>query len=162
MREAVLAAYTARPNALEHHRFTNEMLGIASPLRGELDKFAAGAPLCALSPEFQRKRCELKFVPIVERIIEGKHSLVKRALPGKNKKHSAVTVSLASGRLLEFQRHVIVNPEVYVRVADCVDRVRNSRQQITAFRLADHPAVQALMRSHEYRPPKTQDRHDCR
>ena len=82
----------------------------------------------------------------------GKHSLVKRALPGKNKKRSPVTVSLSSGRLLEFQQNVIVDPEVHVCVADCVDQVRSSFQQITVLRLADHPAVQALMTSHAHVP----------
>ena len=39
-----------------------------------------------------------------------------------------------------------------MRVADCVDQVRSSFQQITVLRLADHPAVQALMTSHAHAP----------
>ena len=80
-----LVAYTARPNTEEHHRFTNQLLGVASPLRSDLEKFANGSPLCALSSDFQRKRCELKFVPIAERIIEGNTLWSSEPSPARTK-----------------------------------------------------------------------------
>ena len=60
-----------------HHRMTSHFIKVGSPLRADLDKLAASHRLCDL-PVLQRELSALAFIPAVERVVEGEHSLVHR------------------------------------------------------------------------------------
>ena len=94
-----------------------------------------------VSPACQKAVIELKYLPTVERIIEALHSRIKGALPGKKKKRSAVTVSLAAGRLAEFEGRIERRPHTFVEVARHMEGVRNSWQQLEVFGFVNHPTV---------------------
>ena len=87
------------PNEAEHHRLTVGFLSPQSPLRHDVESMALSVPLSNLSSSFIARVLELKWVPVVERIVEGKHSLISRALGGRKQRRSGVIVSLASGRM---------------------------------------------------------------
>ena len=100
-------------------------------------------------------RLELKFIPVVERVIERLHSLVKGVLPGKKKKRSPVTVSLGAGRLKELEARIDRYPTVFNAVADNFEKVRNSWQQIQAFHFSQHPLVVEKLKQQRDRPHVT-------
>ena len=55
-----------------------------------VEALADGQPLASLGDYFIYRVCLLKFIPIVERVIEAQHSKVSRGLRGKKKKRSVV------------------------------------------------------------------------
>ncbi len=95
-----LVAFDETPEALQgsHHPLTLVFLELDSPGRAALVIFAsaqAAAPQAAAAPRpFLLLVARLKFISIVERIIEAKHKDVKRALSNLTR-HSAPRVSMA-------------------------------------------------------------------
>ena len=87
----------------------------------------------------------MAFLPIVERKIEGKHSLVKRGLrAGKKSARSATTVSLMSGRHKEFLLKADADVTTFSEVAERVETLRNGKSKIAILGLSQHPAVVEL------------------
>ena len=76
--EAQMCAQQARasfdlcPQQQAHHRLTWEVLDPQGKLRLDVDRFAMGAPLAALSMGFQTKVAAWRFVPVTETTIEEK------------------------------------------------------------------------------------------
>ena len=88
-----LRQFEQRPEAKYHHRLTNKLLGPGTSLRQQIELMIGGKPLAEL-PELQWEILLLKCCPVVERIIESRHSMVKSCLGSKRRKHET-TVSLA-------------------------------------------------------------------
>ena len=135
-----LSMYNAAPKPSLHHRMTNKFLDPDLALRNDMQKFADGATLHGLSNAFQWHRLCLKFIPVSERVIEGKHGLVSRFVAGqsrKKKRRSPVDISLSSGRLAEFEARVQLRPSVLTDVATLLELVRNPRQQLEVFRFRE-------------------------
>ena len=87
----------------------------------------------------------LRCLPVSERVVEGKHSLVKRGLRGgKKTARSATTVSLMSGRHKEFLRKAEQDVSIFTEVATHVETLRNGRRKIAILHLHEHPAVKQL------------------
>ena len=79
---AVLALFNKFADTCDpkfHHRLTWQMLRPDCPVRSQLEEFAScpDTPLAAF-PVLQEQVATLAFIPVVERVIEGAHSLVKR------------------------------------------------------------------------------------
>ena len=107
-------------------------------------QMARGVPREALPESFQARVVDLKLMPIVERTIESRHAMVSKAVGHSTR--SPVTVSLASGRLREFEGRVSADPAVFSEVARLLETVRNSRQQAEVLQLLDHPCVGPVWR----------------
>ena len=99
----------------------DDVLHPRSILRRDVLCFLDGAPLARLPALFTRV-VELKLIPVVERVIEMRHSVVSSSLGGKRRKHPT-TVSLAN-RALEFDRRLEQDP--FFRAHGCQ---LHSRQQ---------------------------------
>ena len=129
----------------KHHQLASEFLQPGSLLRDEVVRLAEGTPFLDLSKNFIRRVAALKFVPIVERPIEGKHSLVKRGLrAGKKTARSPVLVSLSAGRLLEFQTLIADSPMLLQVIAEHVSVVRIPHDMARVLGLTNHPASNEL------------------
>ena len=76
-----------------HHRITWEYLSPTSPVGSSLQRFISGTPRADLPPDALRMIAELRFVPISETTIEGKHAKVSLE---RFKSLSPVRVSLAN------------------------------------------------------------------
>ena len=137
-----IRAFDEHPAA--QHRVAVEFLAVGGPLRVDVERLAAGAVVESLSETSIVRILQLKFIPTVEFIIEGRHAMVKHALPGKKKKRSPITVSLSSGRFGEFQ-HRVAEPTFLRAFGENFDRVRNARQQAFAFGFTGHPRVRSAM-----------------
>ena len=135
--------WDARSVPDQHHPLSVRFLA-PGPLRDEIERFAAGAPWEALSDDFVWALLPLKFVPVVECIIEGRHALISRRLAGHHKKRHPTTVSLASGRLAEFGRRVTLDATVMDLVASEFKRVSNFKKAAMVLNLMEHPKVQCL------------------
>ena len=70
------------PREAAHHRITWLWLAPSSPLRYQVDLFIAGAERLSLDSSFTRKVAELRFVPLVESVIEQRHAKVQPGLHG--------------------------------------------------------------------------------
>lgn len=62
-----------------HHKVSREFLHPAGVLRKEVDRFASGTPLEQLTPVARQRIASLKFMPVVERLIEATHKNMKMA-----------------------------------------------------------------------------------
>ena len=120
-----------------------------------IERLAQGMPLSVAAAETDEATFQmfiaLKFIPCTERVIEGRHALVKMALPGKKKKRSPVSVSLGCGRLLELARRMHRDPQMFALLAFNFERVRNSKLQARVFGLMRHPLVEALVAENHHR-----------
>ena len=134
------------PIEKEHHRTSNLFLSSDSSFRPELEKFAEGAPWAEVSDELVCAIAPLRWVPVVERLIEGRHALINNRITGHKKRRHPTTVSLASGRLDEFLRRVQLRPEMMVEVASAMPHVRSFRKAAATFAFMDHPRIEPLWR----------------
>eukprot|EP00959_Pyramimonas_sp_CCMP1952_P101318 2119612-Pyramimonas_sp.AAC.1 len=85
---------TRRPELIMHHRLSMPFL---MGFREELEQFANGCRLRDLSEPFQVEVCKLRFVPVVETIIETKHAITTKAR--KKVGRSGAVIASLSNRL---------------------------------------------------------------
>ena len=142
---SALSTYDAAPDPARHHKLSNALLGVGSELRADFVAFAHGAAVDTLSAQFTDTLLKLRFVKIVGREIEGRHSMANGALRGKKKKRSGNPISLYTGRMNEFNGMCLLDADVFDQVACCMETVRNARQQCSVFGWNSHPAVAALL-----------------
>eukprot|EP00969_Alexandrium_andersonii_P049647 2179011-Alexandrium_andersonii.AAC.1 len=94
---------------------------------------AQGVPLASVPQDAATRIAPLMLIPVVERVIESRHALIKKGLRGRKVVRSPARVSLSAGRLHEFQSRVQDNPSVFLEVARHLESVRNSRSAATVF-----------------------------
>ena len=109
-------------------------------LRAQLDIFVGGAArtdprLFDLFMEISK----LAFIPIVERLIEGRHSQVKHAIL-KARHHSGALVSLTL-RYPNLRRYLEEIPDLITRLASHVDKVRDPHYVVKNMGLQFHRAL---------------------
>ena len=92
-----------------HHRLTWHFLQPGSIVRSEIEAFIEGSELPSL-PNLSKVIWELKFMPTVERVQEGDHSIVNRMIG--HKQVSAPFVSCAL-RIPEIKSLLLGKPEEY-------------------------------------------------
>ena len=127
--------------ALGHHRLSKLILQEGSEHRSQLEQFIRGAELESLS-SLHVSLLPLKFIPIVERNIEAKHSRVSVAIP-RSSQANMPSVSLAN-RLMEFKHMVQEDPDFITTVAGHVDSVRNPFEIAKMFSLVNHPSIAGI------------------
>lgn len=123
-----------------HHPLAIALLSPEYDARAHVQRLACGTPLHSLPAEIQILISALKFIPIAERVVEGKHKDVKRALSHLTR-HSAPRVSMAV-------RHAEVTsvaqcPEKMTMLQQALAEVRSSNDLPAVFGLASHPDLQA-------------------
>ena len=140
-----VAQYDACPNPSRHHRVSVAFLDSGGDLRDQIMAFIGGGDLQAL-PQLQAKVLEFKYVPIVERTIEEKHSHVSRAL-GRKVRHHPVEVSLAN-RMREFEARARASPDFPSAIAGHMDRLKNAVGVCVDCGFQSHPSIQPLLARH--------------
>ena len=126
-----------RPTQLLHHPIVLEILGDGCPTRAEFIAFARGEITLSGTHHLASKILPFKFVPIVERYIEGVHSLVKRSVPHR---HTPVLVSLAV-RLPRLEDTLFKKPEILPDLLRCFDQCRDTLRLPATLGLASHPKL---------------------
>ena len=69
----------------------------------------------------------------------------RRLVIGKKKQRPGSVISLASGRMLEMEQRLDVNPEWAVELADMLDKVRSPMDIAKAFGFMNHPQIVPLI-----------------
>ena len=109
--------------------------------RQDLDKFIDGQPLQSCSMEFQLEVARLFMIPLAERSIEAKHSLVKMSLFRSGLKGSPLQISF-SNRLPELRRRLADRPQDIQPLLCSFDDARNRKLAVQQLNLQDHPLLQ--------------------
>ena len=155
---ACLQQWDQCPVEAEHHRVSNLFLSADSPLRPELVKFAAGTPWAEINDELVCAIAPLRWIPVVERLIEGRHAMINTRITGHKKRRHPTTVSLASGRLDEFSRRVTIRGDFMMETAEALKLVRSFRRAAETFAMMNHPQIEPLWRrpipvhTHQWEP----------
>lgn len=141
-----LSQYDAQPRNLRllHHAITKRFLDPAGPLRLSLTRIFAGEPMHTL-PELQEPVSLFACMPIVERIIEAGHSIVKRKTLYKHVSRSDVIASLAQ-RLPVTIAEIREDPQLLQTVAENVSDTQQENMP-RLFGLSDHPDIKHIMTS---------------
>ena len=109
----------------------------SSPMRPALERFAAGAALDS-EPLLEFHVASLRFVSIVERWIEGSHSLVSRK-SGHNA--SGAVVSLTR-RLAQFEAELAADPRIFSELLPHFQQARHVSRLPSLLGLANHPCFE--------------------
>ena len=131
-----LTLYDKKPEPSLHHRVSSEMFGFEdTSLRRFVTEFVSGGPLKANSA-LLFKVALLKFMPVVERVIEMRHSMIKSMLSSKRQRHP-VAISLAN-RGLEIAKRLDLNPSMLADLGDLLGKVRNGKMVCEMFGFCGH------------------------
>ena len=122
-----------------HHPVTRKFLLSDEPLRPLVEAFANGAPM---SDELARAVAELKFIPCVERVVEGLHRDIKIA--SKHVQLGPTKVSLTL-RLPEIKARLSESPEFLPRITELFDQVRNLKRAAASLGVLQHPDILQLV-----------------
>ena len=120
---------------VHHHDLTWFIMRPGSNLRSQVDALAAGNGDVLSMPDLLAQVAQLAFVPVVERIVEGAHSLVHRHTGFR--KVTGAYVSCAH-RLPEIDGY-LENQEWRGVFLECFEQVRKPRRLAKAFRFHLHP-----------------------
>ena len=121
-------------------------------------KFAAGTPWAEINDELVCAIAPLRWIPVVERLIEGRHAMINTRITGHKKRRHPTTVSLASGRLDEFSRRVTIRGDFMMETAEALKLVRSFRRAAETFAMMNHPQIEPLWRrpipvhTHQWEP----------
>ena len=133
--ESLLKDFSELPqDSRAHHRVTSHFLKVGSPLRADLDKLAASHRLCDL-PVLQRELSALAFIPVVERVVEGEHSLLHRHAGYRQVTGAYVSCSL---RMCEIES-LLQSSSGQERMEQAFESVRKPRRIAKLFSFDTHP-----------------------
>ena len=146
-----IALFDATPEGLRHMHHPVTLAFLADPAqRRDMEKLASGSPLLSLSPVFQEAVAAMRFIPVVERVVEATHKDVKRRLAAATR-HSPSMASSAI-RHAETEARVRSDPTFLPRLGNCLRIVRCPWRAALQFGIFRHPAVQGL-RANAYGRP---------
>ncbi len=131
---------TPAPNQNLHHPLAVACLSRSFPIRNDIERFANGTSFLELGHEAQLLINAFRFIPIAERVVEGKHKDIKRAL-SRLTIHSAPRVSMAVR-----QNEVVsmTKDETKMKLLqEVLAEVRSEVDLIALFGLSAHPDLQA-------------------
>ncbi|CAE7832485.1 unnamed protein product [Symbiodinium sp. CCMP2592] len=128
-----------RVKAEHHHPLSVKFLSPGGPLRQSVEAFSQGSPM---SPDLLQAVAPLKFVPCVERVVEGLHRDVKIA--SKHVQLGPTKVSMTV-RLPEIKRHVQESPEFLSRLTAAFDQMRNLKKAAAMLGVLQHPELLQLL-----------------
>ncbi|CAE7768413.1 unnamed protein product, partial [Symbiodinium necroappetens] len=137
----ILAFLESSPKqASLHHRVTWKFLEPESRLLAQLKQFAAADAEMQTLPELWQVVMELRFIPTCERLQEGDHAIVKRAL-GENRRASGPFVSMAI-RMPEIEA-LFVKPEDWKDFLSQWPKIQRPDEAAKRFGLVGHPCYKA-------------------
>ncbi len=131
---------TPVPNQNLHHPLAVACLSQSFPIRKDIERFASGTQFLELGHEAQLLINAFRFIPIAERVVEGKHKDIKRAL-SRLTIHSAPRVSMAVR-----QNEVVsmTKDETKMKLLqETIAEVRSGVDLVALFGMAAHPDLQA-------------------
>ena len=140
-RECVAAFYVVNAGEEHHHRIAWKVLGPESPLRRHLLDFIAGDPLSA---ELLDELLPLTLVPIVERAVEGKHSLIHRQASCRRVSGPCVSNSLRLGATKDMLKKGKKTRLAFYR---SFEDAKVSTKVIQELGISKHPAIQIVLQS---------------
>ena len=129
--------------SVHHHPTTWKVFAPGGLLRRQLDRLALD-PLVVLPqlPELYEQVCRLAFIPVVERIVEGQHSLVHRHTGYRKVTGAYISTAL---RLAEMDELLSRDDSCKRGFVAEFEALRHSRRLVKSFRLQEHPQWQALV-----------------
>jgi hypothetical protein len=130
---------TPAQNQNLHHPLAVAFLSPNFPIRSHIESFANGTTFQELGSEAQLLIDALRFIPVAERVVEGKHKDIKRAL-SRLTTHSAPRVSMA---VRQSEVVAMTKDETKMkRLHEAIAEVR-SGDLFSVFGMAAHPDLQA-------------------
>ena len=122
------------PNpSLVHHPVTLKFLGPDSSLRPMLQSFADGE---GMSRELQLEAYKLAFMPVVERSIEAKHSLISRRVQKNWRSGRIVSLTL---RVPEIKAEFAADRSFQQKLVDAFALVRDPMNAARQLGIQEHP-----------------------
>ena len=131
----ILLSFEECSDAELHHRLTQQFL--AQPLYAELERFAGGLSFEQTSPDFQTAVMRLRFVPVVETIIESKHAVSTR-LHKRDTHAGPVMVSLYN-RMVILEQRLEHEPGFFCKLAQQMAGARHLGTLPAKLGLHRHP-----------------------
>ncbi|CAE7037690.1 unnamed protein product [Symbiodinium sp. CCMP2456] len=125
----------AADSALLHHPVTVDFLGAASQLRPLVQAFADGGHMAAT---LHKEASKLAFIPVVERSIEAKHSLISRRVQKNWRSGRIVSLTL---RVPDIKAEVAADAEFLNRLTEAFGLVRDPRKAAHQLGIQDHPSL---------------------
>lgn len=125
---------------IHHHCLTWRIMSPKSTLRAQVEALAQGRELSSML-ELSCEVARLAFIPVVERIVEGAHSLVHRH--AGYRKVSGAYVS-CSQRFPEMEAF-LETPGGQARFVEAFERLRKPRKLANLFRFKEHPLWHELV-----------------
>ena len=102
--------------------------------------------MLTLKPEFVARVVQMGLIPVVERIIEGRHAMVQKRLRlGAKKKRSGTTVSLGAGRMVEIEQRLLANPHWMHQLVEHFEVARSPPRILSVMGFSQHPEVASLL-----------------
>lgn len=134
--QELLSAFDKLPQRQEaHHRITWCFMQPQSVLREQLEKLASAlSPLSDL-PELQYELCVLALTPVVERVVEGQHSLVHRHAGYRQVTGAYVSLSLRMDEINDLMLSEVGKQQMI----SMFEKIRKPKQLAKAFKFDDHP-----------------------
>lgn len=122
-----------------HHPLAISCLSHTFPIRADIERFANGIPFLELGHEAQLLINAFRFIPVAERVVEGKHKDIKRAL-SRLTIHSAPRVSMAvrQNEVLSISKDETKMKLLHEAIAE----VRSRKDLFALFGMAAHPDLQ--------------------
>ena len=131
---------TPAPNQNLHHPLAITCLSHTFPIRADVERFASGTPFLELGHEAQLLINAFRFIPVAERVVEGKHKDIKRAL-SRLTIHSAPRVSMA---VRQKEMVSVTKDETKMKLLqEAITEVRSRKDLFALFGMAAHPDLQA-------------------
>ncbi|CAE7825398.1 SHE10 [Symbiodinium sp. CCMP2456] len=147
---ACLELFRASPQQERlHHRVTWKYMREGCQTRAQLEAFIAGTPMCDL-PELRVLVSELQFVPTVERIQEGDHSIVHRMVQYRQVSGPFVACSV---RVPEI-RSLMQIPVESSAFLSCFSEVESIDNIAKRFGFYKHPRWQQAIAEKQYKKKK--------
>eukprot|EP00971_Amphidinium_carterae_P349841 6491256-Amphidinium_carterae.1 len=138
------------PDLAAHHPLSIAVLQTGTTARTELDLYIRGSELCSL-PHLLQLVLPVALIPIGERPIEMRHSLVSRRVAGKTRRHPT-TVSL-SNRVIEINARLAADPGFFASLTTAFAKVRDIKSMLHEFQFLAHDKISdpAMQASHIHR-----------
>jgi hypothetical protein len=137
----ILQKYDSWPTAAVHHRLTLKFCSANADnkLQAQLRSFSEGASLQDL-PDLLQEVSALRCIPVTERHVEAKHSLVLKALTHRH--HGPLSVSMAV-RLREIEKEFSSEKD-FAELAACMAQLNRVRHIPEAFMMTHHPWIRSM------------------
>lgn len=137
--QKILDVLAETPDLELHHRLTHKFL--VEELLTELGNFANGKAFCDTTPAFQQAVMPLRFIPVVETIIESKHAVSTRL--HKRDTHAGPVMVSLSNRMVVIERR-LATPSFFEALSEELQVSRYLGVAPARFGFQKHPVLLEL------------------